>query len=42
MRLEAHEGINRGLGEDSDEETDLSKSPYVVTQNKELYCNDSK
>lgn len=35
-------GVDWGLGEDADEETDLSENPYASTQNEELYINDPK
>lgn len=39
---EEEEGIDWGMGEDADEETDLSENPYAVAPNEELYIDDPK
>ncbi|XP_069702821.1 kanadaptin [Periplaneta americana] len=39
---EEEEGIDWGMGEDADEETDLTENPFAATQNEELYINDPK
>lgn len=36
------EGIDWGIGDDADEETDLSENPYAITTNEELYIDDPK
>ncbi|KAL0280490.1 UNVERIFIED_CONTAM: hypothetical protein PYX00_001762 [Menopon gallinae] len=41
-RKEEEEGIDWGMGEDADEESDLSENPFATTQNEELYINDPK
>lgn len=35
-------GVDWGLGEDADEETDLSENPYAQTNNEELYLDNPK
>lgn len=34
--------LNYILGDDADEETDLSENPFAATQNEELYLDDPK
>ncbi|XP_050509875.1 kanadaptin [Diabrotica virgifera virgifera] len=41
-RKEEERGVDWGLGEDADEETDLSENPYAQTNNEELYLDDPK
>lgn len=41
-RKEEEKGIDWGLGEDADEETDLTENPYAMTQNEDLYLDDPK
>lgn len=41
-RLIEERGISWGLGEDADEEEDLTENPYAVTTNEELYVEDPK
>ncbi|KAJ8921638.1 hypothetical protein NQ315_010547 [Exocentrus adspersus] len=41
-RREEEKGIDWGLGDDADEETDLSENPYAQTTNEELYLDDPK
>ena len=42
QRKREEEGIDWGMGDDADEETDLSENPYAVTSNEELYIDDPK
>ncbi|XP_047118965.1 kanadaptin isoform X2 [Schistocerca piceifrons] len=39
---EEEEGIDWGMGEDADEETDLSENPYAAAPNEDLYIDDPK
>ncbi|CAH0771971.1 unnamed protein product [Bemisia tabaci] len=41
-RKKAEEGINWGMDDDAEEETDLTENPYAVTTNEELYIDDPK
>lgn len=41
-KKEEERGVDWGLGEDADEETDLSENPYAQTNNEELYLDDPK
>lgn len=41
-RKEEEKGIDWGMGEDADEETDLTENPYATTQNEDLYLDDPK
>ncbi|KAJ8934387.1 hypothetical protein NQ314_013428 [Rhamnusium bicolor] len=41
-KKEEERGVDWGLGEDADEETDLSENPYAQTTNEELYLDDPK
>ncbi|KAJ8952713.1 hypothetical protein NQ318_021031 [Aromia moschata] len=42
LKKEEERGIDWGLGEDADEETDLSENPFAQTTNEELYLDDPK
>ncbi|KAL1117725.1 hypothetical protein AAG570_004040 [Ranatra chinensis] len=42
QKLIEERGIDWGMSEDADEETDLSENPYAVTTNEELYIDDPK
>lgn len=37
-----NEGIDWGMGEDADEETDLTENPYASAADEELYLDDPK
>ncbi|KAG5888520.1 hypothetical protein JTB14_009572 [Gonioctena quinquepunctata] len=41
-KKEEERGVDWGLGEDADEETDLSENPFAQTNNEELYLDDPK
>ncbi|XP_074033311.1 uncharacterized protein isoform X2 [Leptinotarsa decemlineata] len=41
-KREEEKGIDWGLGEDADEETDLSENPFAQSNNEELYLDDPK
>lgn len=42
LRKQEEKGIDWGLGEDADEETDLSENPFAETNNEELYLDNPK
>ncbi|XP_075988596.1 kanadaptin [Anticarsia gemmatalis] len=41
-RKREEQGIDWGMGEDAEEEQDLTENPYAVTANEELYLEDPK
>ncbi|XP_054277918.1 kanadaptin-like [Macrosteles quadrilineatus] len=42
LKMEEEKGIDWGMGEDADEETDLTENPYASTLNEDLYLEDPK
>ncbi|PNF17431.1 hypothetical protein B7P43_G02964, partial [Cryptotermes secundus] len=42
LKLEEEQGIDWGMGDDANEETDLAENPFAATQNEDLYINDPK
>ncbi|XP_076253695.1 kanadaptin isoform X2 [Rhynchophorus ferrugineus] len=42
LRKEEERGVDWGLGDDADENDDLSENPYAQTTNEELYLDDPK
>lgn len=42
LRKEEEKGVDWGMGDDADEESDLAENPFAQTNNEELYIDDPK